>query len=75
MLTQRKRGGDIKGDVNYQQIAERVFRMTDARRHMKALGMPTPSGPGYVKHTIMGREFDPAQPEAYLKGFAIQKAG
>ena len=75
MLTQMKRWGYIKGDVNYQQIAERVFLMTDARRHMKALGMPTPSGPGYVKHTIMGREFDPAQPEAYLKGFAIQKAG
>lgn len=74
MLTQMQRWGYIKGDVNYQQIAERVFLITDARKHMKELGMEFKAGPGYEKHTIMGKVFDPAKPAEYLKSFAIQKA-
>jgi nitrate/nitrite transport system substrate-binding protein len=50
-----------------------VFLITDARKHMKALGQTVPAGSAYVKHTIMGKEFDPAKPEAYLKSFAISK--
>ncbi|MFP5466020.1 MAG: CmpA/NrtA family ABC transporter substrate-binding protein [Gammaproteobacteria bacterium] len=73
MLTQMKRWGYIKGDVNYQQIAEKVFLITDARKHMKDLGIDFKPGPAYVKHTIMGKEFDPTKPEAYLKSFAIRK--
>ena len=34
MLTQMKRWGYIKGDVNYKQIAEKVFLLTDAKKHM-----------------------------------------
>lgn len=73
MLTQMKRWGYIKGDVNYRQIAERVFLLTDARKHMKDLRQPVTEGPGYRKHTIMGKEFDPAKPEEYLRGFAIRR--
>ncbi|WP_424858663.1 CmpA/NrtA family ABC transporter substrate-binding protein [Tepidimonas sp. HKU77] len=73
MLTQMKRWGYIKGDVNYRQIAERVFLLTDARKHMKELRMPVTEGPGYRKHTIMGKEFDPAKPDEYLRGFAIRR--
>ncbi len=73
MLTQMKRWGHIKGDVNYNQIAEKVFLITDARKHMKDLGMPFTAGPGYTKHKIMGKEFDPAKADAYAKGFAINK--
>lgn len=73
MLTQMKRWGYIKGDVNYRQIAERVFLLTDARRHMKDLKQPVTDGPGYRKHTIMGKEFDPAKPEDYLRSFAIRR--
>lgn len=73
MLTQMQRWGYIKGDVNYNQIAERVFLITDARKHMKDLGMEFKAGPAYVKHTIMGKEFDPAKPAEYLKSFAISK--
>ena len=75
MLTQMQRWGYIKGEVNYQQIAERVFLITDARKHMKDLGQPFAAGPGYAKHTIMGKVFDPAKPAEYLKSFAISKAG
>jgi hypothetical protein len=32
MLTQMKRWGYVKGDVNYKQIAEKVFLLTDAKK-------------------------------------------
>jgi nitrate/nitrite transport system substrate-binding protein len=75
MLTQMQRWGYIKGNVDYKQIAEKVFLITDARKHMKDLGQTVPTGPSYIKHKIMGKEFDPAKPEAYLKSFAINKMG
>jgi len=73
MLTQMQRWGYIKGDVNYKQIAEKVFLITDARKHMKELGQPFVAGPTYAKHKIMGKEFDPARADAYAKSFAIHK--
>jgi nitrate/nitrite transport system substrate-binding protein len=66
MLTQMKRWGYIKGDVNYRQIAEQVFLLTEAKRQMKALNQPVPEG-AYKKFSIMGREFDAARPEDYLR--------
>ncbi len=73
ILTQMKRWGYIKGDVNYRQIAEQVFLATDARKQMAQLEIKPPAG-SYAKFKVMGREFDPAQPEKYLAGFAIRKA-
>jgi nitrate/nitrite transport system substrate-binding protein len=73
MLTQMKRWGYVKGDINYRQIAEQVFLLTDAKKTMKDLGMTPPEG-AYPKFTIMGKVFDPAAPEAYLKGFAVSRA-
>jgi len=72
MLTQMKRWGYVKGDVNYRQIAEKVFLLTEAKKQMKALGQAVPEG-AYKKFKVMGREFDPAKPDDYLKGFAISK--
>ena len=73
MLTQMKRWGYVKGDVSYKQIAEQVFLLTDAKKTMKDLGMTPPEG-AYPKFTIMGKVFDPAKPEDYLKGFAVSRA-
>jgi len=73
MLTQMKRWGYVKGDINYKQIAEKVFLLTDAKRHMKDLGQKTPDG-AYPKFTIMGKVFDPAKPDDYVKSFAIAKS-
>jgi nitrate/nitrite transport system substrate-binding protein len=73
MLTQMKRWGYLKGDVNYKQIAERVFLLTDAKKQMKALDMKTPEG-AYPKFTVMGKVFDPEKAEAYANSFAIKKA-
>jgi nitrate/nitrite transport system substrate-binding protein len=74
MLTQMKRWGYVKGDVDYRQIAEAVFRMTDARKYMAELGQKTPAAnAGYPKFTIMGREFDPAKADEYARSFPINK--
>ena len=74
MLTQMQRWGYVKGDVDYKAIAEKVFLITDARKHMKDLGQEFKAGPTYTKHQIMGKEFDPAKAAAYAKSFAISKA-
>ncbi len=72
MLTQMQRWGYIKGDVNYKQIAEKVFLLTDAKKHMKSLEQKVPDG-AYPKFRIMGREFDAAKAAEYSKSFAIHK--
>jgi len=72
MLTQMKRWGYIKGDVNYKQIAEQVFLLTDAKKQMKALDQKVPEG-AYRKYKVMGKEFDADKAEAYAKSFAISK--
>jgi nitrate/nitrite transport system substrate-binding protein len=72
MLTQMKRWGYVKGDVNYRQIAEQVFLLTDARKQMAALDMKPPAG-AYPKFTIMGKVFDPEKADAYVSGFAIRR--
>src|SRR6195256_1646441 len=73
ILTQMKRWGYAKGDLNYKAIAEQVFLVTDARKYMSQIDMKAPRS-SYAKFKVMGREFDPAQPEKYLAGFKIRKA-
>lgn len=77
MLTQMKRWGYVKGDVDYKALAEQVFLLTDARARMKDLGQSVDDDAmrsGYRKFTIMGREYDPENSEAYLAGFAIKRS-
>jgi nitrate/nitrite transport system substrate-binding protein len=64
ILSQIKRWGYVKGDVDYKTLAETVFLLTDARRHMKALGLTLSEGAN-KKFKVMGREFDPAKPEQF----------
>jgi nitrate/nitrite transport system substrate-binding protein len=73
ILTQMKRWGYIKGEVDYKQVAERVFLVTDARKRMAEVEAKSPST-SYAKFSVMGKEFDPTQPEKYLSGFTIKKA-
>lgn len=73
MLTQMKRWGYVKGEVDYKQIAEKVFLLTDAKRIMKDLGQDVPSGSPYPKFNIMGKAFDADKPKAYLDSFAIKR--
>jgi nitrate/nitrite transport system substrate-binding protein len=73
MLTQMQRWGYVKGEVNYKQIAEKVFLLTDAKKRMKELDQKAPEG-AYPKFKIMGKEFDADKAAAYAKSFAISKA-
>jgi nitrate/nitrite transport system substrate-binding protein len=72
ILTQMKRWGQIKGDVDYQTIARDVFRATDAAKAMKDAGLTAPSGAGRPI-VVMGKTFDPAKPEDYVASFAIKR--
>jgi nitrate/nitrite transport system substrate-binding protein len=72
ILTQMKRWGQIKGDVNYQAIAARVFQESDALAALRANGMAASAAPGRG-FTIMGKPFNPAQPAAYLNSFRIKR--
>src|SRR6266704_2524175 len=72
MLTQMKRWGQIKGDVDYKAIAEQVFLATDTAKLMAEMGLapPTTSSKSFK---VMGKEFDPAKPDDYLRSFAIKR--
>jgi nitrate/nitrite transport system substrate-binding protein len=72
ILTQMKRWGYIKGDVDYKKIAEQVFLAGECGDIMKSQGYQAPAST-YTKHTIMGKVFDPAKPEAYIESFAIKR--
>lgn len=77
MLTQMKRWGYVKGEMNFNALAEQVFLMTDARKQMAALAMSEANAEpasGYKSFSVMGRPFDPRQPQAYLDGFAIKRS-
>lgn len=73
ILTQMKRWGYIKGDVNYQGIAEEVYLASECGNLMKELGYEPPKET-YENYTIMGKEFDYSKPEEYAKSFAITRA-
>lgn len=73
ILTQMKRWGYIKGDVDYKGLTEKVFLLTDAKKHMKELGMPVPQGVN-KPITVMGKVFDVAKPDAYADSFAIKRS-
>jgi nitrate/nitrite transport system substrate-binding protein len=72
ILTQMKRWGQLKGDVDYAKVAREVYLATDAARLMKEVGMKPPAATS-KKFAVMGKEFDPARPEAYLASFAIKR--
>jgi nitrate/nitrite transport system substrate-binding protein len=73
IMTQMKRWGQIKGDVDYQAVADQVFLATDTAKLMKEAGLtpPTTTSKTFV---VMGKTFDPSKPEDYIKSFAIKKA-
>ena len=71
ILAEMKRWNYIKGDVDYKQIAERVFRATDARAAMQKAGMHPPAE-DMQDYDILGRKFDPKQPDAYIKAVSAK---
>ncbi|HEY1059431.1 MAG TPA: CmpA/NrtA family ABC transporter substrate-binding protein [Limnobacter sp.] len=72
ILSQMKRWGQIKGEVDYAQVAKQVFLATDATRLMKEAGLPVPASTD-KPITVMGKVFDPKKPQAYAESFAISR--
>lgn len=73
MLTQMKRWGQIKGDVDYQKIARDVFLTSDAAKAMKDAGLTPPTATSKT-FAVMGKTFDPAKPDEYVASFAIKRS-
>ncbi|MFG1301000.1 CmpA/NrtA family ABC transporter substrate-binding protein [Xanthobacter sp. V3C-3] len=73
MLTQMKRWGQIKGEVDYSKIAAEVFLATDAAKVMKEMGL-TPPATTSKSFSVMGKLFDPSKPAEYVSSFAIKRS-
>src|SRR2546428_2705966 len=76
ILTQMRRWGYVKQDVNYKKIAQEVYLAAACREVMKSMGYKAPAQ-NLAKHQFtLGKNkiFDPDAPEDYLKSFAIRKA-
>ena len=72
-MTQMKRWGQIKGDVDYAGMAEQVFLATDTAKLMTEVGHEAADG-NLEDFVVMGKTFDPGKPEEYIKSFKIKKA-
>jgi nitrate/nitrite transport system substrate-binding protein len=73
IMTQMKRWGQVKGDIDYDKVAKDVFLATDTAKLMTEMGL-TPPKATTKTFIVMGKTFDPAKPEEYLKSFKIKKA-
>ncbi|MFD2181648.1 CmpA/NrtA family ABC transporter substrate-binding protein [Rhodoplanes azumiensis] len=72
ILTQMKRWGQIKGEVDYKSVANQVFLATDTAKLMKEVGL-TPPTTTTKTFAVMGKTFDPAKPDEYIAGFKIKR--
>ncbi|MBK5959499.1 nitrate ABC transporter substrate-binding protein [Rhodoplanes elegans] len=73
ILTQMKRWGQIKGEVDYKSVANQVFLATDTAKLMKEVGL-TPPTTTTKTFAVMGKTFDPAKPDEYVASFKIKRA-
>src|SRR6188474_247468 len=73
IMTQMKRWGQIKGDVDYAKVAQEVYLATDTAKLMKEVGLTPPAATSKT-FVVMGKTFDPGKPEEYIKSFKIKKA-
>jgi len=77
ILTQMKRWGYVKSDVNYRKVAEEVFLATACRDAMRAVGAKPPEADSITHTFVLGGKqkiFDPGRPEEYLRSFPIRRA-
>jgi nitrate/nitrite transport system substrate-binding protein len=73
IMTQMKRWGQIKGDVDYARVASEVYLATDTSKLMAEVGL-TPPKATTKSFSVMGKTFDPSKPEEYLASFKIRKS-
>ncbi len=72
ILTQLKRWGYLKDDVDYRKVVDEVFPTSLTRRVVEELGYEAPKG-DYKPEPLFAGTFDPEKPEEYLQSFAIRR--
>lgn len=72
LLTQLRRWNMIPEGTDYASVAKKVFLATDATKRMQEMSLSPPPSP-LIKHTILGREFDPSTPQEYVDSFEIRR--
>jgi nitrate/nitrite transport system substrate-binding protein len=72
IMTQMKRWGQLKSEVDYKSVADQVFLATDTAKLMKEVGL-TPPATTSKTFVVMGKTFDPSKPDEYIKSFAIKR--
>lgn len=72
LLTQLRRWNMVPAGIDYKAVASQVFLATDAAKLMKEMGYAVPES-SMIKHTILGKTFDPNTPQAYVDSFAIRR--
>jgi nitrate/nitrite transport system substrate-binding protein len=73
IMTQMKRWGQVKGDLDYAKVAKQVFLATDAARLMQEAGLTPPKSTA-KSFAVMGKPFDPAKPDDYIASFPIRRS-
>ncbi|MEM7810830.1 MAG: CmpA/NrtA family ABC transporter substrate-binding protein [Planctomycetota bacterium] len=72
ILSQMKRWGYIKGDVDYKAVAKQVYLSSDAERLIKQ-DLEKEIEFKHESYKLMGKTFDPNTPEDYAKSFKISR--
>ena len=72
LTTQMRRWNMIKDDIDHKALAERVMLATDARRMLAENGVNLPP-PGFRTESIMGKDFNSNEPDAYLRSLATKR--
>jgi nitrate/nitrite transport system substrate-binding protein len=73
IMTQMKRWGQIKGEIDYAKVAQEVYLATDTATLMQEVGLKPPAATS-KSFIVMGKAFDPTKPEDYVNGFPIRRA-
>jgi nitrate/nitrite transport system substrate-binding protein len=72
IMTQMKRWGQVKGDIDYAGVAKQVYLATDTAKLMKEVGLTPPAATSKT-FVVMGKTFDPSKPEDYIQSFKIKR--
>ncbi len=73
-LTQFRRWGLLKTDIDYAAVAQQVNQAAVYSEAAKALKVPVPASPMKTETLFDGVVFDPAQAAAYAQGFKLKAA-
>jgi nitrate/nitrite transport system substrate-binding protein len=73
-LTQFRRWGLLKADVDYAATAQQVNQTAIYSEAAKAVGVPVPATAMKTEKLFDGIVFDPAQAVAYAQGFKVKVA-